>query len=812
MAVTIFSSVGTSMSAATGLSHQGHIGYAANIGRWYCFALTSTQTLSYAYSADGSSWTTSGTTLTLANAHGSEGRNFGFGYLNTSSTDIVHLNSNYYISGNEQVYHVRMTLGATSFTVSNVETQLTTVSAGSEVGQGGGKVAFDSANRPIDTSGYFKIGASVYGDGSVARATNTDSGSWTAGFGSTTAVYNSPTYSATSMWLESLGSTNLVFMCDDPASTGTLSQLYYATYTSGSWNALATVLSASVTATSTANWAKVAVSTTDVHVVALSNNSNTLVHRRFNGTTWSNGQSIPNLTLHSSSGLHLLTDGTNAWLFAIDSSNNVCYLKWTAATPSWDASWTTLDTGGANARQYVTGGISSDGKTIIVGWTEANGTNWNIASAKLSLAATGNASGSAPALSFTIPTSSATGAASASGTGPSLSFSVVAATATGAASTTGTGPALSFSIPATTYTASASAIGSAPSLNFTVTAGTLTYSASATGTAPSLNFSVTAATLTYSASAAGSTPALSASVDVGVATGDAVAVGIGPALSLTAPVGTAFTPGSASGTAPALSLVVPAGTATGDAVIDGLSPALSFSVPVGTAASGGVAGGVPGSLGFSVGVATAIGAAVAQGISPALAFAGVAGTLSYSASADATSPSLGFTAPAGQVSLGGSASGVPSALILGVPTGTVVLSAAGLAPSLAFTAPVAIATGAAARGGQAPSLSFTVPRGRIGQPPTPPWQECEDYGTVICPWCYSVWKWYHPLDQLYQQTDLNGMCPTCGRAVEGLPASVRSLYLVGNYTNDPNPPVGYPRIIRIYASNSLSFLGVSVRS
>ena len=800
------------MSAATGLSHQGHIGYAANIGKWYCFALTSTQTLSYAYSADGSSWTTSGTTLTLANAHGSEGRNFGFGYLNTASTDIIHINSNYYLSTTEYVYHTRLTLSSTSFTVTNTETQLTSVGASSEIGQGGGNVGFDSGNRPVDVSGYLKFSTGVYGIGAATRATNTDTGSWTAGYGSVAELYYNNSYSVTSQWVGSLGSTNLIFLCDTPASTGTFNQLASATYTSGTWNASITLLASSVTASSTANWAKVAVSTSDIHVVALSNNSNTFVHRRFNGTSWSNGQSIPSLTLHSNSGLHLLSDGTNAWLFAIDSSNNVCYLKWTAATPAWDASWTTLDAGGTNARQYVTGGISSNGQTIVVGWTEANGTNWNVASAKLSSSVAGNASGSAPALSFTVPASSATGAASASGTGSALSFSVVAATATGAASATGTGPALSFSVPVTTYTASASVTGSAPSLNLSVVAGTLTYSASAVGTAPSLNLSVVAGTLTYSASVTGSAPALSASVDVGVATGGAVAAGSGPALSLSVPSGTALVPGAASGTAPALSLAVPTATATGDAAIDGLSSALSFSVPVGTAASGGFAGGVPGSLGFSVGSATATGSAAVSGIPPALAFAGVVGTLSYSASVSAASPSLGFTAPAGQAALGGSASGAPPALILGAPAGTVVLSTAGLAPSLSFTVSVATATGSAARGGWAPSLSFTVPRGRIGQPPPPPWQESGDYGTVICPWCYSVWKWYHPLDQLYQQTDLNGMCPTCGRAVEGLPASVRSLYLVGNYTNDPQPPVGYPRLIRLYASNSLSLLGVSVRS
>lgn len=100
----------------------------------------------------------------------------------------------------------------------------------------------------------------------------------------------------------------------------------------------------------------------------------------------------------------------------------------------------------------------------------------------------------------------------------------------------------------------------------------------------------------------------------------------------------------------------------------------------------------------------------------------------------------------------------------------------------------------------------------IGAVPPPPWHEVEDYGTVICPWCWSEWKWYHPLVEDYQSRDQSGPCPTCGRVISGLPSSVRSMYLVADGTNLSSFPMSYPKVRKLRAGNFMRLSGLGVNS
>lgn len=100
----------------------------------------------------------------------------------------------------------------------------------------------------------------------------------------------------------------------------------------------------------------------------------------------------------------------------------------------------------------------------------------------------------------------------------------------------------------------------------------------------------------------------------------------------------------------------------------------------------------------------------------------------------------------------------------------------------------------------------------IGAVPPPPWHEVEDYGTVVCPWCWSEWKWYHPLVDDYQQSDHYGPCPTCGRVIDGLPASVRSMYLVSDGTNLSSFPTSYPKSRKLRAGSFMRLFGAGVNS
>lgn len=182
----------------------------------------------------------------------------------------------------------------------------------------------------------------------------------------------------------SLGSGNVLGICDNAASNSTFTQLNYSKYT-GTWAASATVLASTVTTADMNAYGVRAVTTSDVHVVALSNNSNAYVHRRFNGTSWSNSSGAPGtLAYGTNSGISLVTDGTSVWAACIDTSKNIKYNKWTSGG-GWGG-WTTLEAARTNTPSYITGVYNPTGNEIMWMWTELNGTNHDIIGSVLSLA------------------------------------------------------------------------------------------------------------------------------------------------------------------------------------------------------------------------------------------------------------------------------------------------------------------------------------------------------------------------------------------------------------------------------------------
>lgn len=361
---------------------------------WWLFYLSGTNVLSSVYSSDFVTWS-AGSTLTLSQAHGSEGRSFGLGYTNLAGVDVLHSSFAYPVqssgSAGSSVYHARLTLGTTTFSVTNAQSAIASDSnanTGTMV-QPGCPVTLLAVNGSSGTITDVSAGFHQDGVGNLeaARSINADSGtSWTAGFAAAVNM-ETQTNSAMSYAVADLGSGNVLAICDNNPTNGNFTNLRWSKWTT-SWSAAGAVFGSNVTSTNVEQWGIGRVSATDVHAITLSNNSNTIIDRRFNGTNWTTlaVQTIPNLTLHATSGLCPVTNGTDLWLFAIDSSNNVKYIKWTAATPAWDASWTTLEAGGANARTYITGAYSAVDSLIGVVWTEVNGaSNYNIAGSTLSL-------------------------------------------------------------------------------------------------------------------------------------------------------------------------------------------------------------------------------------------------------------------------------------------------------------------------------------------------------------------------------------------------------------------------------------------
>ncbi len=141
-----------------------------------------------------------------------------------------------------------------------------------------------------------------------------------------------------------------------------------------------------MTATNPANWGAAQVSATDTHLVVLNNNSNAFTHERYSGTAWAAGNTIASLTLNTSpSGIALVSDGSSVWMFAIDSSKNITYNKWTSGG-GWGG-WTVLEATRTNTPNHVTACYSAAAGGILVAWTEYTGSNYNIIGSFLSTAA-----------------------------------------------------------------------------------------------------------------------------------------------------------------------------------------------------------------------------------------------------------------------------------------------------------------------------------------------------------------------------------------------------------------------------------------
>jgi hypothetical protein len=498
MAFTIQSNVPG--AAATGLSGQGHLQYAANQGAYWLFYLTGTQGLSALYSTNaGTSWsapsysasdgtTVSGSSFTLTAAHASEGRNFGFAYANISSTDVLHVLSSYNSSSSSASgYRARTTLG-TTWTHTNAETQDGSTTNPGASWAGGGTCGLTSDFQRIDACSYF--GGSTGGPGS-AWGTHLDAGtSWNNGFSNTGGLDSTNNYNG-SVFLSNDGNAGDMWLVADNSSSdvgGTntgWTNLHFWTFTggvAGNWGSKTNVFSSPVTATLPANWGAARRTTSDLHVVGLSDNgaTGTYAHARYNGTSWSAGDAVPNLAYGTNSGLALATDGTYVWAFAFDTSKDLKYTKWISGT-GWSA-WTTLEGARTNTPAYVTAAYNGSNR-IMVAWTEYTGSQYNIIGSTLST------SGATP--SFTV--SPATIPAHHSGN--------ITLTLTGT-STSWVNGTTTFSLPSVTGLAlvSTSINNGTQVATLTVTTGTGTGTGNITDSADGATAALTVATATLAIS------------------------------------------------------------------------------------------------------------------------------------------------------------------------------------------------------------------------------------------------------------------------------------------------------------------------
>lgn len=242
------------------------------------------------------------------------------------------------------------------------------------------------------------------------------------------------------------------------------------------------------------DWCVVGVDTTHIYVAQRSGNTTVRVNvytDTGNGSWAATTNQPPTMTgktIKAGGGVVGVTDGTNFWLFVIDSTDNaIKYCKFNVGAGTWDAAWTTLAAVDSTAKYLscqpkfgalqagliyaVTNGANFDTYTIALSF------NTFITPSQGSVSLTG----SAPSVQVTV--GSGLGSLPLSGVAPTVSQSLTIAVGLGGETLTGVAPLdiLSVGVPA----GSLAGTGQAPTKTNETTRSTGTGSLSVSGVSPS---------------------------------------------------------------------------------------------------------------------------------------------------------------------------------------------------------------------------------------------------------------------------------------------------------------------------------------
>lgn len=363
----------------SGNPSQGHLFYAIGDSAWWLLWVDNVDAtkLRAARSTDLTTWTDKGVLLTTSftmRRSGTDpalGANIGVNYKRVSSTDVVHLEIAQYASTTDcRSAHARATISAGTMTVTNAIAQVTQTTSGAGVViPGGAAVQLDSAGKVYIADAWQEVGGTNNGNMSATVSSNADSGAaWTAGFATPVRIIASASHGPCHA-LADLGSGAILYIFPDSATAdGTSTNIKWSKWT-GSWSAAANVYGSAQTGFDDRDVGIVGRTLTDVHLVRRSG-ANTFDHQRFNGTAWAAGQAIPSQTSKAAGGMFLASDGTDVWLFVIDSdaANSIRSCKWSSASSTW-GTWAALITSTAT-RTSLSGHQAAANQTIGLCWTE----------------------------------------------------------------------------------------------------------------------------------------------------------------------------------------------------------------------------------------------------------------------------------------------------------------------------------------------------------------------------------------------------------------------------------------------------------
>lgn len=388
--------VGSLAPSLSGRGYQQHLVYCVNSAKWLIFFWSGTNTISVYYSTDLVTWTQAtgspqGIPTAMPEVHSLDGRVMSVAYKSIAGVDVIHILSCYYFVAS--TWDTRATFSGTTITFA----------ASSQVaGDGGGNnnpdmaaIILDSANRPVLTAA--NNDQSNNGDPTAFRATNTDAGSsWTAGWGAGASLHANPSHEVLGGCLFDLGGGNVLTLHQNTLSSATdpltMSNVEWNVYTT-SWSAFANAFTALAAGVDANDFGACARTTGDVHCVlrGSSANTNTYTHKRFNGTNWTSlsGASIPNQTfLATTGGFAMASDGTNVWLFVLDTdaASTIRYIKWNGS--AWSAGWSALEGTGTQTRNYISCYPVVTNGIIALIYTQVNGTQTNLYATSLSVPST----------------------------------------------------------------------------------------------------------------------------------------------------------------------------------------------------------------------------------------------------------------------------------------------------------------------------------------------------------------------------------------------------------------------------------------
>lgn len=381
------------LSDQTGRGYQQHLVYLVNSGKWLLAWQDSSDATKLKFLVNSTpdfttgSWSApTGSPYTLASSFSNDGTNRSganhhLTYKNIAGNDVLHIEQGLYNAGFRFTGHIRAHFSGSTLTVDSDTGQI--AGGGASTPQGvGGTIASNNCPAQVWDS---NTGVTGYASADADTGSSWSNANWVVTPSPT--LVASTTSDPNGMCLWPMSSGKLLALHEDASDVEptSMKNVFYFLYNGSAWGVSATAgFTALGAGVDPNNFGAVNCGTSDVHCV-LRTGSNTYSHRRFNGTSWSAGSSIPNQNSKAGAGLAMASDGTNVWLVIIDSdvANTVRFIRWTPSA-GWDATWTALETS-SKTRNCISVANAPGSSVLGVIWTETNGATFDIAGTTLTL-------------------------------------------------------------------------------------------------------------------------------------------------------------------------------------------------------------------------------------------------------------------------------------------------------------------------------------------------------------------------------------------------------------------------------------------